>query len=171
MAGSGPGLTAEPDPDNLRAITKALRAEADGKELRKEMAARLKDALAPAVSRAKAAAGAIPSGRAAAHRPALRPAIARSVSARVRLSGKSTGATVRAKTVKVRGFTHAPRRMNRDKPFRHPTWGRQTWVDQRPGKPGWFDDEMAAAAPAARQAVSAVLEDFVQRLAARMPDE
>lgn len=156
----------EVDRDSLRRATRELTAASDGKRLRREMAAVMRRALDPAVAEARAAVMSIPSARSGS--PPLRAGIAARIRAEVRLSGRSTGARVRARrTPHIRGFDHAPKRTQSRRGWRRPAFGSETWVTQR-GRVRWFDDAVKRRAGESRAAVKAVLDDFARRLADRI---
>lgn len=150
----------------IQAVARALKDEADGKKLRRQLAREMRDALKPAVAGAKAGVLGMASGGLDQASPGLRPAIARGIQAQARLTGRSTGAKVRARQVKVRGFKQAPRRTNREGGWRHRVFGRDVWVHQT-GRPGWFDDEMKQHVGEYRDAVLKAVEDMARRIAAR----
>ena len=161
-------LGVEVDRDSLRKVTTGLKQASDGKELRKEMARELRAALKPAVSDARSAVMTIPSSGAGRQSPGLRQGIAKRIGTEIRLSGKSTGAKVKARrTPNLRGFDHAPKRTQSRRGWRHPTFGRDTWVTQR-GRRRWFDDSTKKHSAKYRAAVKAVIDDFADRLAKRM---
>lgn len=161
------GLSLELTPENLRAISKALKAEEDGKQLRKELTRNMRDALKPGAVDAKSAimsmASATPHGG-----PALKSAIARRIRPEVRISGKFPGAKVKAmKTPNIRGFANAAKRTNRASGWRHPVYGsREVWVHQH-GKVKWFDRAFEGQEAHYQRAVQFALADMVNRIASR----
>lgn len=161
------GLSLELTPENLRAISKALKAEEDGKQLRKELTRNMRDALKPGAVDAKSAimsmASATPHGG-----PALKSAIARRIRPEVRISGKFPGAKVKAmKTPNIRGFANAAKRTNRASGWRHPVYGsREVWVQQH-GKVKWFDRAFEGQQGHYQRAVQFALADMVNRIASR----
>jgi hypothetical protein len=161
------GLSLELTPENLRAISKALKAEEDGKQLRKELTRNMRDALKPGATDAKSAimsmASATPHGG-----PALKSAIARRIRPEVRISGKFPGAKVKAmKTPNIRGFANAAKRTNRASGWRHPVYGsREVWVHQH-GKVKWFDRAFEGQQGHYQRAVQFALADMVNRIASR----
>lgn len=161
------GLSLELTPENLRAISKALKAEEDGKQLRKELTRNMRDALKPGATDAKAGimsmASATPHGG-----PALKSAIARRIRPEVRISGKFPGAKVKAmKTPNIRGFANAAKRTNRASGWRHPVYGsREVWVQQH-GKVKWFDRAFEGQEGRYQRAVQFALADMVNRIASR----
>lgn len=152
------------DTEVLRALGRALGAEADGKKLRRDLAKGMRKALDPAVAQAKAGIMAMSSGGLARTGPPLRSAIARQVKAEARLSGRSTGARVKARKRSMpRGFANAPKRTNSTKGWRRQIYGRGVWVEQK-GRPGWFDDPMQRNAKQYRAAVFDAMQAAAQRI-------
>ncbi len=171
MPGSPPPARLGVEAEGLAALARAIKQEANGKELRRDLLRAMKAEIAPAVSGAKSAAMTIP-GRGAAS-PALRSGIARRIRAEVKLSGTQVGVRVKArKTPELRGFTNAAKSTQRPGGWRHPTFGRrdnpQDWSSQM-GKPKWFDRAMNGRADEYRQGLHAVMEDAARRLASRGP--
>jgi len=150
----------------LAALTRAIRAEEDGKQLRKELAANMRDALRPGAEQAKSSI----MGMVSLHgsTPALRTSIARKIRPEVKLGGRWSGARVKAfKTKNIRGFPNAPKRTNRASGWRHPVYGnRENWVHQR-GKLEWFDRAFRGREGLYKQAVEQAMEDMARRIASR----
>lgn len=171
MAGGGRASNASLNlrltPQNLRNISNALRAEEDGKELRKELTRNMREALKPGAVQAKSnimsMASATPHGG-----PALKSSIARRIRPEVRISGKFPGAKIKAfKTPNVRGFANAAKRTNRASGWRHPVYGnREAWVQQH-GKTKWFDHAFEGQRNSYEHAVKSALADMVNRIASR----
>ncbi|MDX2948896.1 hypothetical protein [Streptomyces caniscabiei] len=165
--GSNASLNLQLTPQNLRNISNALRAEEDGKELRKELTRNMREALKPGAVRAKSnimsMASATPHGG-----PALKSSIARKIRPEVRISGKFPGAKIKAfKTPNVRGFANAAKRTNRASGWRHPVYGnREVWAQQH-GKTKWFDHAFEGQRNAYEHAVKSALADMVNRIASR----
>lgn len=151
--------------DGIRALGEALRAEADGKELRKELAKNMRTALVPAAELAKSGIMSM-SASGPGTSPALRPAIAKKIRPEVKLGGRWTGARVKSKkTPAIRGFANAPRRTQRAAGWRTKSWGGQ-WRVQR-GKVSWFDRAMEGREATYRQAVYEAMEAMARRIADR----
>lgn len=156
--------------EDLAHLAKILSQEEDGKKLRRELASTLRKASEPARDAARSAILSMDSGGLPHEGEPLRQAIADRIVAQARLSGRSTGATVRAKRLKT-GFIHAPRRTNAPK-WRHPVFKRVTskgaeidvWVDQI-GKPRWFDDEMDKNRQRWRDGVEEAMNSMAERIA------
>ncbi|MFC8156310.1 hypothetical protein ACFUO0_20045 [Streptomyces cinereoruber] len=154
--------------EGLAALARAIRAEADGKELRKDLAKNMREALKPAAAEAKGGIMAMGSvGLPTA--PALRSAIGKKIRPEVKLGGRWSGARIKAfKTKNIRGFANAPKRTNRARGWRHLVYGRaDSWVTQH-GKTDWFDDAMQGVGPNAKEAVEQAMEDMARRLASRI---
>ncbi|MFE2556675.1 hypothetical protein ACFXGT_11655 [Streptomyces sp. NPDC059352] len=154
--------------DAIQALTRAIRAEADGKELRKDLARNMRDALRPAAAEAKSKIMAM-SSAGPGTAPGLRSSIARKIRPEVKLGGRWSGARVKAfKTKNIRHFPNAPKRTNRASGWRHLVYGRaDSWVTQH-GKTDWFDHAMEGVGPNAKEAVERAMEDMARRLAARI---
>lgn len=153
--------------EGIAALDRALRAEEDGKALRKELAKNMRDALKPAAELAKSGilsmASAGPSSS-----PALRSTIAKKIRPEVKLGGRWSGARVKAKkTPGLRGFANAPKRTQRPGGWRSPVFGnREVWITHQ-GKPQWFDHAMEGRQAQYKQAVHAAMEDMARRIASR----
>lgn len=154
--------------EGLAALTRAIRAEADGKDLRKDLAKNMREALKPSAALAKSGIMAMSSAGPGTS-PALRSSIARKIRPEVKLGGRWSGARIKAfKTKTVRGFPNAPKRTNRARGWRHLVYGRpDSWVTQH-GKTKWFDHAMRGVEPNAREGVERAMEDMARRLAARI---
>ena len=171
MAGDGRGSRASINlrltPQNLRNLSNALRAEEDGKELRKELTRNMREALKPGAVRAKSSIMSMAS--ATPHDgPALKSSIARKIRPEVRISGKFPGAKIKAfKTKNLRNFPNAPKRTNRASGWRHPVYGnREQWVQQH-GKVKWFDHAFEGQRNTYEHAVKSALANMVNRIASR----
>lgn len=167
MSGDGPPFEVTVTHEGLDALVRAIRAEQDGKQLRKELAKGMREALKPAAVQAKSGIMAMSSaGQSTA--PALRSSIARKIRPEVKLGGNWSGARVKAfKTRNVRGFANAPKRTNRARGWRHLTYGREPWVQQH-GKEQWFDHAMEGDTNRYTAAVHEAMEAMARRIAARV---
>lgn len=157
--------TVEVDPRDLTRLVAALNKEADGKELRRELIAGLKAAAEPAAVEAR---GAILSMRSHSNvEPPLRQAVADAVTVQVRTGGGRAGVFVVArKRGMPRGFANAPKRLNAKGGWRHPLFGTDEWKTQI-GKPGWFDETLARAEPAAEAAAKEAMDGMARRIEER----
>lgn len=153
--------------EGLPVLLAALRAEQDGKALRRDLAKGLRVALRPAVADAKSAIRSMPA-TGVTQRPALRPAIARRISARTKLTARVSGAYVRVPKLKTgpRGFRNAPKLTNR-KGWRHPVFGSTDRWSEQVGKPGWFDDSMHAGKARYREACVGAMGHMARRISDR----
>ncbi|MFF7180138.1 hypothetical protein [Streptomyces sp. NPDC008121] len=167
MPSSGPPFELSCTHEGLDALVRAIRAEADGKQLRKDLAKNMRDALRPGAAQAKSGIMAMASSGAGTG-AGLRSGIAKKIRPEVKLGGRWSGARVKAfKTPGLRGFANAPKRTNRrDGGWRTLTYGREPWRTQF-GKKGWFDESFVNDADRYRQAVHEAMEDMARRLAAR----
>lgn len=152
--------------DGLAALVRAIRAEEDGKALRKDLAKNMREALKPGAQQAKSSIMAMGSVHSVS--PALRTSIAKKIRPEVKLGGRWSGARVKAfKTKNIRNFPNAPKRTNRASGWRHPVWGdRENWVTQH-GKLEWFDRAFQGREAIYRQAVEEAMEDMARRIADR----
>lgn len=160
------------DSGDLKAISRALRHRADGKELRKELVAELKQAAAPLVPKVQQAWRTAPIDRKPGRkgskrhtRGQLRELLADSTWAQARLTGKEAGVRIRSDGRKMPnqmkslpGYAEGIRR----RPWRHPVMGdRDTWVTQRPF-PSFYqaigDGDEVAARRAVNEAVDKVFD-------------
>ena len=159
--------TVEVRKTDLQLLVRALRAEADGKALRRDLVRGLKAAVEPAAAAARASILGMGVRGLSHAEPGLRSSVARATKVSVRTSGKRAGVRVLVKKHSMpRGFFNAPKRLNSRKGWRHPVFGSDRWVLQR-GKPGWFDDTLEKAKPAATAAAAAALETVAKRISAK----
>lgn len=169
MAGGGPPFSLGVETHTgLAALVRAIRAEEDGKELRKELAKNMREALKPGAQEAKSSIMAMPSSGLMPTAPALRTAVAKKIRPEVKLGGRWSGARVKAfKTKNVRGFPNAPKRLNRAGGWRHPVFGnREVWVQQH-GKVDWFDRAFQGREGQYKAAVEEAMENMARRIADR----
>lgn len=168
MAGGPPFSLGVETHEGLAALVRALRAEEDGKALRKDLAKNMRAALRPAAAEAKSSIMAMPASGLMPSAPALRSSVAKKIRPEVKLGGRWSGARVKAfKTKNVRGFPNAPKRLNRAGGWRHPVFGnREVWVQQR-GKVDWFDRSFEGREGEYRAAVEQAMEDMARRIADR----
>ena len=152
--------------EDLAHLARILKEEEDGKKLRKELAANLRKASEPARDAAKTAILSMESHGLPHEGESLRQAIADRITVEARLSGRATGARVKARKLKT-GFVNAPKRTNATK-FRHMVFFRiprnPVWVDQV-GKPRWFPDAMKSKSEEWRKAVLVAMNAMAERIA------
>lgn len=153
--------------EGLEALIRAIGREDDGKALRKDLAKNMREALKPPVAAAKSSIMSMASTTPHPG-PALRPQIAKKIRAEVKLTGRWTGARVRARrTHNVRNFANAPKRTQRAT-WRTQSFGRDdSWREQH-GKVKWFDAAMAADRIKYVAAAHQAMEDMAARIASRV---
>ncbi|MEU0102392.1 hypothetical protein [Streptomyces sp. NPDC006267] len=162
---SGPPFDLTVTHEGLDALVRAIRQEADGKALRKDLAKNMRDALRPGAAMAKSGIMSMPSAGTGMG-PSLRSGIAKKIRPEVKLGGRWTGARVKAfKTPGLRGFANAPKRTNRRSGgWRSLTYGREPWRTQS-GKRQWFDEAFENDSDRHLAAVHEAMEDMARRLA------
>lgn len=167
MAGPSP-VDVSVSTEGIAALDRALRAEEDGKALRKELAKNMRQALGPAAELAKTGIMSMASAGLSTSSPGLRSSIAKKIRPEVKLGGRWSGARVKAKkTPGLRGFANAPRRTQRRAGgWRTQSWGNGVWRTQN-GKQLWFDHAMEGREAEYRQAVHEAMEAMARRIADR----
>lgn len=154
--------------DDFRHLARAMRQEADGKRLRRDMIRNLRVAVGPAVIEVRAAVRALPSGGGPRDGAQLRQSVAQQTRPYVRMTGRSPGVSIKAKKRGMpRGFANAPKRLNSATGWRHPVYKTGVWVQQRVGRPGWFDDTLRRRRGKYHVAVSSAVEQMARRIASR----
>ncbi|HEY9351868.1 MAG TPA: hypothetical protein VIP28_01400 [Nocardioides sp.] len=152
--------------DSINQLVAAIRAEEDGKELRKELAKNLREALKPAAADAKSGIMAM-SSAGPGTAPALRSAIAKKIRPEAKLGGRWTGARVKARKIPgIRRFANAAKRTQRAAGWRTQSYGNGVWRTQH-GKVKWFDHAMDGGQDRYRQALLDALNDMARRIAER----
>lgn len=150
----------------LADVAGILRDESDGKTLRRDLNRALKAAAEAPIQRAKEGIMSVPSKGLTQGQP-LRSTVAASIKPISRLSGTSTGVSIRqTRTPGLRGFQVAGRKFNRAS-FRHRVFGTDRWVEQNTFGNAWFDRPMQDAAPDFKAEVLRVVQDLADTLAAR----
>lgn len=159
-------MSVEIDPVSYRLLVSALRKEADGKELRRDLIRGLRVAAQPALTAVRAAVMSMPSS--SSQTPGLRASVASHTRITVRLSRKRPGVSIKAsKRGLPRGFRNAPKNLNRGEGWRHPVFGdRENWVPQV-GRPGWFDDTLRTFKPSTVEAAKHAMDAVARRISAR----
>lgn len=167
MASGGPPFELQVTHEGLDALVRAIRQEADGKALRKDLAKNMRDALRPGAALAKSSIMGMASAGMGTG-AGLRAGIAKKIRPEVKLGGRWSGARVKAfKTPGLRGFANAPKRTNRrNGGWRTLTYGHEPWRTQT-GKRHWFDESFENDADQYREAVHEAMEEMARRLAAR----
>lgn len=171
MAEGRPAVQFTVEQKELQYAIKAIRAEADGKQLRKDLLREIRGVLTPLRDEARDAILSMESGGLPHEGEPLRQAIANQTVVEVRTGGRATGAAIKVKRRGMpRGFTNAAKWTNRTK-WRHPVFKRTTsggvevdvWVDQT-GKPRWFDDVMRRHVTEYRKAVLEAIYAMQKRI-------
>jgi hypothetical protein len=166
MAGSQSPVSMSVTHEGLDSLLSALRAEEDGKALRKELAKNMRDALKEGAVQAKSGIMSMSSAGPGTS-PALRPAIAKRIRPEVKLGGRWTGARIKArKTPGIRRFPNAPKRTQAAAGWRTQSWGNGSWRTQH-GKVDWFDRAIDGHKAEYRAAVLDAMEAMARRIAAR----
>lgn len=147
----------------LTALARRIKAEQDGKQIRKDLVTELRAAAAPGVAAVKEKLRSMPRA-ARGQSPAMGTYLAGRTAVQVRTSGKKVGVRVRIPaTPKLRGFAMAARRINKGS-WRHRVYGRDVWVTQHSPIPGFFDDTLRGDHDRFRRAVVAVMRKTARRL-------
>lgn len=158
------------DAGDLKAVNRALRQAANGKDLRRNLTRELHTEIAPMTTRVKAAWRAVPSrGRRGRPGPPLRSLLAKATRGQVRLSGRDAGIRVRTDGRRMpTGMRALPTYAEATKrPWRHPVFGdRTTWVQQEPF-PRFYRAVEPDEARARRECIRAVEEIFTKIARAR----
>ena len=163
-----PPVELEVRADDFRLLARAMRQEADGKRLRRDMVRNLRVAVTPAVNEVRAAVRALPSQSGPRDGAALRQTVAQKVRPEVRLTGRSPGVAIKAKKRGMpRGFANAPKRLNSTRGWRHPVFKTGAWVHQVVTRPGWFDQTLKRRRTRYRVAVTGAVEQMARRIASR----
>jgi hypothetical protein len=124
--------------EKLRALSKDLRRQADGKERAKLLRRELRDVAKPYVPQLRSAIHALPSHGESARRGrmSLRAQLARSVTLQVRTSGRRAGVSIFMSPRKMpSGMKALPMYMEATPGYtrwQHPVYGHDAWVTQRP---------------------------------------
>jgi hypothetical protein len=158
------------DNGDLRAVSKALRQAANGKDLRRNLTRELRAEIAPMVARVKQAWRSAPSRTARGRRgQSLRRLLANATRGQVRLSGREAGVRIRTDGRKMPpGMRAIPTYAEGTKPrWRHPVYGnRETWATQQPfpGQPfyGSVRPDQQRARREVERAVEQVFKQIVR---------
>ncbi|HEY5990543.1 MAG TPA: hypothetical protein VIV12_29750 [Streptosporangiaceae bacterium] len=129
------------DSGDLKALNRAFKKAADGKELRAELRTGLRNVLKPIVPEVRAAFKASPSmghggmSRKSRDRADLRVLLAKATRVEVKLTGRQAGARIRVDGRRMPdGLKGIPKAWEAEggARWRHPAWGnRNVWVQQR----------------------------------------
>jgi hypothetical protein len=165
----GPPFELQCTHEGLDSLVRAIRQEADAKQLRKELAKNMREVLKPAAALAKSNIMAMSSAGLSTSTPGLRAGIARKIRPEVKLGGRWSGARVKAfKTPGLRRFPNAPKRTNRRSGgWRTLSFGQEPWRTQE-GHQKWFDRAFEGRENEFRQAVLDAMDDMARRIASRV---
>ncbi|NUL03601.1 hypothetical protein HRW07_10205 [Streptomyces lunaelactis] len=168
MPGGEPPFELTCTHEGLDALVRAIRQEADGKALRKDLAKNMREALKPGAAAAKSSIMSM-SSTGTGTGPGLRSMIAKKIRPEVKLGGRWSGARVKAfKTPGLRGFANAAKRTNRrDGGWRTLTYGREPWRTQY-GKRHWFDEAFEGQTNRYRDAVLEAMAEMARRIESRV---
>lgn len=159
-------IEVEADQRSFDRAARALSDESDGRELRRDLAADLRDAVQPIVDEQRARVMAIHSGGLPHDGEPLREAVAAGVHTDIRFGGHSAGVRIRASSRGMpRNFRTAPKRLNQSS-WIHRVFGRDVWVEQV-GAPNWFDEPPQRHQSRARRAVERAIEKSIRRVSRR----
>lgn len=161
----------ELDPVSFRRLFQALKAEADGKELRRDLVRNLRAAAQPALVAVRSAVmvGGASTPRRASEADArpFRATVARNTTIRVRTSGRRIGVSIRAKRVAIRGIDDVAWTLNNKASWRHPLFGNREHWYATTGRKGWFDGTLKAFRPQFVAAAGEALDAVAERISAR----
>ena len=153
------------DQQGLQALARALGRESDGKKFRRELAKNMRNALEPAKAEVRSALMGMGSAGIPVEGAPLRATVLSQLKAEARLTGRSTGARIKIRRRGMpRGFVNAPKRLNRQRGWRHQVFGRDVWV-QQVGEPEYFDRPLREGHAKYRAAVLEAMEDMARRIA------
>lgn len=168
MAGKD-AMEVKVDDRGLRELAAAIREEANGKQLRKDLIKSLRTAVEPGVRAVQGRLRSMPhhSHLASAPTPGLGTYLAGRTRAQVKLTGRSAGVAVRIpQTPQLRGFKFAARRLDRGH-WRHQVFGKGIWVSQVSPIPNYMDTTLTRDKAKYRAAVVAAMDDMRDRLGRR----
>lgn len=151
--------------DGLRAVARAVAAEADGKQLKRELAAELRKIAEPLRQRQIQRLMAIPSKGHPGQ--GLRDSVARQTKAGVRFSGRNVGVHIQQRARGMpRNFRFAGRALNRAEGWQPQALG-GVRIQQFARPVEWFDQPTRGVEADFVRAVHGVIENMARRLAAR----
>lgn len=147
----------------LEQLEAALQFEADGKALKRDLGARLAEAVEPALPIVRSELMAM--GGDMGVSPPLRAAVSNALTIKVRYSGAAPGVRVAiSRRGMPRGFQDAARRINQGE-WSHPVYGRGS-VTQT-GRKGFFDNTLNDRREEMREAIEKALQDMAERISKR----
>lgn len=164
---------------DLADLAVAVKYEADGAVMMKQLRQGLRAAAKPAETQAKSSIMSMPSTGLRNVGGSLRSSIRREITTQSTLTAHKAGVKIKVRKRTVRGFNNPAKRLNDTRDWRHPArpWKREgdkvvaiprnewTWVKQRSPRPGWFDDSVRANRAQYEAAVRKAMNDTAERIA------
>jgi hypothetical protein len=164
---------------DLADLAVAIKYEADGATMMKDLRSNLRKAAKPAEMAAKSSIMSMPSTGLRNVGGSLRSAIRREISTTSTLTAHKAGVKIKVRKRTVRGFKNPAKRLNDTRAWRHPVrpWKREgdkvvalprvewTWVAQRSPKPAWFDDAVKGKRSEYEAAVRDAMNQAADRIA------
>lgn len=164
---------------DLADLAVAIRYEADGAVMMRDLRKNLRAAAKPAETAAKSSIMSMPSTGLRNVGGSLRSAIRREISTSSTLTAHKAQVKIRVRKRTVRGFKNPAKRLNSTGGWRHPVrpWKREgdqvvalprqewNWVKQQSKKPGWFDDAVRKNRAEYEAAVRKAMNDAADRIA------
>lgn len=153
----------EPDAKVFRRVALALNDEADGDELRSDLAETFEGLLETVVAEQRSGLMSMASAGLPHAGIPLRNAISDRVTVDVRFGGRGAGARIRVRKAGMpRKFVNAAKRTN-DAQWRRQVFGK-TWIVQLSGAEDWFDDPIKRLGPKAQRAAGRAVDRVAQRI-------
>lgn len=156
------------DQQALQKLGRALKEEADGKKLRRDLLKSMRQSVEPLKQEVTSNLLSLADTSPADGVPPLRSVVKTKIKAEARLSGRYTGARLKVgRKGMPREFDNAARRLNARKGWRHPVFGTKTWVKQRAQPKEWFDSATRDRAnrEQVREDVIEVMNNMAERIA------
>jgi hypothetical protein len=164
---------------DLADLALAIKYEADGAVMMRDLRRGLRAAAKPAETAAKASIMSMPSSGLRNVGGSLRASIRREIKTDTRLTAHKASVKIKVRKRTVRDLKNPAKRLNDTRGWRHPVrpWKREgtkvvalprnewTWVSQRSTKPGWFDDAVRGRRAEYEAAVRKAMNDAADRIA------
>lgn len=143
---------------DLADLAVAIKYEADGAVMLRDLRRNLRAAAKPAETQAKSSIMSMPSTGLRNVGGSLRSSIRREIKTDTKLTARKAQVKIKVRKRTVRNFLNPAKRLNSSRPWRHPVfpWRKEgdtfvnlprsewTWASQESPKPGWFDDAIRA---------------------------
>lgn len=154
----------EPDARTFRNVIRALDDEANGEQLRDDLASEFRGILDEIAEEQRSGLMSMATGGLPHAGEPLRNAISDRITVDIRMSGRSAGARIRVRKAGMpRRFVNAAKRTNTAQ-WRRQVFGRNVWITQISGAEGWFDDPLDAGKTRFRVAAKRALDNVAQRI-------